>query len=283
MIQFLNSLQQIKRSESVGTIRGVCRHLQWQFRRRLHGFPCELQVGNSTLYVERPNGVAALVNAMGEYDYNNMNFLRFLLSQEKSTFFDLGANIGSYTLIASEIPNATVVSFEPHPGTFALLQRNVERNGRTNVRCLNVALSDHAGEVQFTDESESSINRVVEETDSKSTILRVCARRLDSICEELQLAPDFVKIDVEGCEDAVLNGFGKLARAAKVITAEGGERTPVKDWMRATGYIGPCFVHFNDRLLVSMKQRRPEDPAFVHKGFVLQLRKMSFEIPERSF
>jgi hypothetical protein len=104
MIQFFNTLQQVRYSESVGTIQGVWRHLRWEIRKRFLGFPCELQVGNSTLYVERPNGVAALVNAMGEYDYNNMNLLRLLLSQEKSTFVDIGANIGSYTLIASEIP-----------------------------------------------------------------------------------------------------------------------------------------------------------------------------------
>ena len=35
----------------------------------------------SHLYVDRPGGVAALVDAMGEYDYNNMELLRLLLSQ----------------------------------------------------------------------------------------------------------------------------------------------------------------------------------------------------------
>jgi FkbM family methyltransferase len=268
MSQFLNSLQQIRRSESVGTIRGLCRHLQWQFRREFHGFPCELRIGKSTLYVERPNGVAAMVNCMGEYDYNNMNFVRVLLSREKSTFFDIGANIGSYTLIASEIPNATVVSFEPHPGTFALLRQNVERNKRSNVLCLNVALSDHAGEVQFSDGPESAINRIVQETNAKLAFLRLPARRFDSVCEELHLTPDFVKIDVEGHEEAVLSGFGKFTTLAKVILIEGGGRPCVQRRLLEANYSGPWFVHFRRRTLAYCPQDRAEDPVYIHKDYL---------------
>jgi FkbM family methyltransferase len=271
MSQFLNSLQQIRRSDSVGTIRGFCRHLQWQFRRKFHRFPCELQIGKSTLYVDRPNGVAAMVNSMGEYDYNNMNFLRALLSQEKSTFFDIGANIGSYTLIASEIPSATVVSFEPHPETFALLRQNVERNARCNVLCLNVALSDHAGEAQFSDGPESSINRVLQETHAKSAFLLVSARRLESVCEEIHLTPDFVKIDVEGHENAVLSGFGKFAGLAKVILIEGGDRPCVQRLLLESNYSGPWFVHFRRHALAYCPQPRAEDPVFIHKDFIRNL------------
>jgi FkbM family methyltransferase len=271
MSQFLNSLRQIMRSDSVGTIRGLCRHLLWQLRREFHGFPCELSIGKSILYVERPNGVAAMVNSMGEYDYNNMNFLRVLLSQERSILFDVGANIGSYTLIASEIPHTTVVSFEPHPETFALLRQNVERNGRTNVLCLNVALSDHSGELQFTDGPESSINRVVQETDAKSACLRVPARRFDSVCEELHFTPDFVKIDVEGHENAVLSGFGKFAGLAKVILIEGGDRPCVQRWLLESNYSGPWFVHFRRHALAYYPQARAEDPVFIHNDFLQNL------------
>ena len=276
MSQFLNTLRQINGSESVGTIRGVCRHLRWQVRRTFNDFPCDIPIGNSILHVERPNGVSALVNSMGEYDYNNMNFLRALLLKGDSTFFDIGANIGSYTLIASEMPNAKVVSFEPHPGTFSLLRENVKRNGRSNVHCLNVALSDSNGEVKFTDGLESSINRVIDKSAIDSTALRVPARRLDSICEELNLAPDFIKIDVEGYEEAVLHGFGDFRTAAKMIFIEGGERQEVRNWMLAAHYTGPWFVHLNANVLSPVCQRRPEDPVFVQMDFVPELKRMNF-------
>jgi FkbM family methyltransferase len=278
MTQFFNTLQQIKCSESVATVRGVYRHLRWQVRRRFNGFPCELKVGNSTLYVERPNGVAALVNAMGEYDYNNMNLLRFLLSCGRSTFFDIGANIGSYTLIASEVADATVVSFEPHPTTFALLQQNVQRNARDNVVCLNLALSSEEGELRFTDDVESTINRVVLAEENGIGKLRVPCRRVDEVCRELKLIPEFVKIDVEGFEVAVLNGFGESAGAAKLIFIEGGERQEVQSWMENSGYTGPRYSFFNRRLFSTVKQRRPEDPVFIHNRFVSELRSLGFEM-----
>src|SRR5579862_4517451 len=139
MSQLLNTLDQIMHSDSVGTFQGILRHSRWQLRRVLGRFPCELPIASSHLYVDRPGGVAALVNAMGEYDYNNMELLRLVLCKGEDTFFDIGANIGTYTLIASECADSEVVSIEPHPQTFALLKRNVELNARKNVICLNLA------------------------------------------------------------------------------------------------------------------------------------------------
>src|SRR5579872_3811092 len=121
MRQFVNTLTQISGSDSVGPFEGMRRHLHWQMRKLLRRFPCELPIGSSRLYVDRPGGVAALVNAMGAYDFNNMSFLQLLLRRMGGTFVDVGANIGTYTLMASEVASARVISVEPHPAAFALL------------------------------------------------------------------------------------------------------------------------------------------------------------------
>jgi FkbM family methyltransferase len=277
-VSILNSLGQIVHSESVGPVQGVCRHFRWQVRKLLHQFPCELHIANSRLYIDRAGGVAALVNAMGEYDYNNMRLLCLGLSLSKSTFFDVGANIGSYSLIASELPDVCVVSIEPHPRTFFLLEQNVHRNARSNVTCLNLALSREEGEVWFTDKFDSETNSVVQGGENGIGKIRVPCRRLDSICRELNLYPDFIKVDVEGYEDAVLEGLGNYAGAAKIIFIEGGERQEVRNWMQKAGYSGPWFSHFNRRLLSREKQPRPEDPLYVQNGFIGNLREMKFAI-----
>jgi FkbM family methyltransferase len=184
----------------------------------------------------------------------------------------------SLTLIASEVADATVVSFEPHPTTFALLQQNVQRNARDNVVCLNLALSSEEGELRFTDDVESTINRVVLAEENGIGKLRVPCRRVDEVCRELKLIPEFVKIDVEGFEVAVLNGFGESAGAAKLIFIEGGERQEVQSWMENSGYTGPRYSFFNRRLFSTVKQRRPEDPVFIHNRFVSELRSLGFEM-----
>jgi FkbM family methyltransferase len=278
MIQFVDTLRQIMHSDAVWPFQGVCRHLGWQLRKAFHRFPCELTFAGSRLHVDRPLAVAALINSMGEYDYNNMSLLRLLLSDRKSTFIDVGANIGAYTLIASEVADTTVVSIEPHPATFGMLVENIRLNDRRNVICLNLALSSQDGEVCFTDDPGSDVNRVVESGNSSCSELRVPSRRLDMVCRELKVFPDFVKIDVEGHEPAVLAGFADLAGPPKIIFIEGGNGPKVRSWMQATRYTGPWFSHFKRRVLLPTRQGRPEDPVFVHEDFLKELRRINFNV-----
>jgi FkbM family methyltransferase len=265
MRHFLTSLEQIAHADSVGTLEGVRRHLQWQVRRLLGGFPCELPISQSKLRVLAPGGVAALVNAMGEYDYNNMRFVRSFLEHSGGTFFDVGANIGSYTLIASEIPSARVVSIEPHPQTFAVLAENVRINARYNVTCTHVAASDYDGTIRLTDGLDSCLNRVLDNWESPQDVVEVPSRRLETLCQSLQATPDLIKIDVEGHEPAVLDGLGQYCESAGAILVEGGDRPEIQRWMRAARYSGPWYVHFNRNFLSPEPQRRPEDRVFIHK------------------
>ena len=277
MIQLIDTLQQIRRCDSVVPFLGMCRHLHWQVRKALHLFPCELMLAGSRVHVDRPLSVAAIINSMGMYDHNNMHFIRFMLLRDKATFIDVGANVGAYTLIASEVSDSNVVSIEPHPATFSMLERNVRLNGRRNVTCLNVALSSRDGEVCFTDVPGSSMNRV-ELGNNIGAALRVPSRRLGRVCRELNVVPDLVKIDVEGHEAAVLDGFEDLRGAAKVSLIEGGEGADVQRWMTTAGYAGPWYCHFKQRALLPVRQRRPEDPVFVHKSFLAELQRMNFEV-----
>jgi FkbM family methyltransferase len=269
MRQFFTTLQQIAHSDSVGPISGVCRHLQWQMRRFLNDFPCDLSLAGSKLRVHRPGGVAALVNAMGAYDFNNMHFIRALLRKLRGAFIDVGANIGAYTLIASEVQDAAVVSVEPHPRTFASLAENVRLNHRYNVICVNAALSARDGETQLTDEAQPELNHICETPDSAA--VRVASRRFDDVCRVLQLNPDIVKIDVEGHQCEVLEGFGEYRQIAKVILIEDGDHPEVRRWMHDSGYAGPFFVHFKGGYLSQERQPRPEDPVYVSRRFLPDL------------
>ncbi|MGH9680025.1 MAG: FkbM family methyltransferase, partial [Candidatus Acidiferrales bacterium] len=273
---FLNTVRQIVSSDGVSPVRGVLSHLRWQLRRVTRAFPCELKIGNSRLYVDRPGGVAALVNAMGEYDFNNMELLRLVLMQRPSTFIDVGANVGTYTLIASEVPYSEVVSIEPHPSTFALLRNNVARNDRGNVLCLNVGLSHSDSDLLLSEEEDPSLNRAVGEGLQRDRVQIVTGRTLQSLCEQFDLFPDFVKVDVEGYERSVLQGFGKYRGAPDLIFIEGGDRVEIEEWMRDSGYRGPWFVHMKSRVISTVHQRRVEDPVFVHERYISEMEALKF-------
>lgn len=63
--------------------------------------------------------------------------------------FDVGANVGLFTLFAGSVPGVRIFAFEPAPETFALLQQNVALHS-VNARCLNVGLGARAEARKFT-------------------------------------------------------------------------------------------------------------------------------------
>lgn len=63
--------------------------------------------------------------------------------------FDVGANIGLFTLRAGRVPGVTIFAAEPAPDVYALLVENVTRHS-VNARCLNLGVGAHPGTRQFT-------------------------------------------------------------------------------------------------------------------------------------
>lgn len=269
--QFINTLGQILHNDGVIPFYGLYRHLFWQMRKRGNWFPVELMISNSRMLIDQPTGVAALVNCLGMYDFNNMNLIKTILKDTGGTFIDIGANIGTYTLVASEIAEAYVVSCEPHPTTYARLVRNIRLNKRTNVLPLNIALSSENQFIFLTDESDPSINRIRENATLVKGVLQVQGKTLDTLCKALQLQPTIVKIDVEGHEAQVLDGFQEYVGIAQLLLIEHGEQPLIRSWMRERGFIGPYYFSFAKKSFCLQPQRRPEDAVYIRQPFTQYL------------
>ncbi len=125
------------------------------------------------------------------------------------TVIDIGAHIGYYTLIFAKCVGVRgcVYSFEPLPGNFALLQKNIQLNRLLNVQSFATALFSSARKVSLAvpDESPNSGDgSVIHERGSKH--VPVQAITLDSFCASANIQPDILKMDVEGAEYDVLLG-----------------------------------------------------------------------------
>lgn len=132
---------------------------------------------------------------------------RELLSRE-DVCVDVGANIGYFTLLASQLvgPSGRVYAFEPLPSVYAMLRSNLELNSVTNVTALCVAAGDTDGRAHLyvAPSGHSSIRPL----DARSTLMTVRTCRLDSIVPTSDLARiKLVKIDVEGYEPEVVRGL----------------------------------------------------------------------------
>ncbi len=276
--QFVNTLSQIWNSDSTAFIPGAARHLTWQVRRLLRTLPGEVQISESRLAVPARSGVAALINCMGMYDYNNMHLLQFLLAQWGGVFVDVGANIGSYTLVASEIRRARVISIEANPRTFAILQQNIQLNHRANVQAYPLALSDREGTLWISDAAQSEINRVLDVAEKGNEGFQVPCRTLAGLCVEAHIQPQWVKIDVEGHEQAVLKGMGQELNATRLFWIENGESPPIREMMAANGYVGPLYCHFKQKTLMRTPQRRAEDCIYIRPGEEAELSQQGFTV-----
>jgi FkbM family methyltransferase len=272
--QFANSLHQIITNPHVPSGRGVTRHLQWQVRKAFDLFPFEQSISSSRIIAaHKACSVSALIYSQGLYDYDNMKFLQWLL-QHGGTFFDIGANIGTYTLLASEQDRAQVLAFEPHPATFTLLSENVHLNKRKNVRLFQAALSHQEDPVYLTNVAGSPTNHILQgesSQDEPSIRIKVPSFRADQICEELGVVPDVVKLDVEGFEFDVLCGFGEFLKSIGVLLVEmnslsdqrGVGRASIHRFVTSRGLKGPYRCFFDLRQLKAALDQGKEDHIYM--------------------
>jgi FkbM family methyltransferase len=136
-----------------------------------------------------------------------------LLSPGK-TFFDIGSNVGYYTLLAVEAVGSrgSVHAFEANPRVFKLLHENVQRNRFEAAQLNNVALSDSNGSVQFCiDDLNPGSSSISGRGAQKVTRLTVPAVTLDTyiVQNDIEMV-DVVKIDVEGAEVIVFKGGKRM-------------------------------------------------------------------------
>lgn len=271
--QFNNSIRSILRNRHVNPVRGVAKHLQWQVRKAFDLFPCEQTISRSRIIARHKRcGVSALINNQGLYNFNNMNLIKMLLV-DGGLFFDIGANIGSYTLVSSEQDRALVYSFEPHPATFGMLKENVELNRRDNVRLFNMALGIQAGEVFLSDDPGSAVNHIENKRGEKT--IPVNCIRADSFCMENNLLPNHVKIDVEGFEYDVLAGFGEYLKSVDLFFVEVNGLSDIRSKGKAeivrllaeNRFSGPFYFDFNSLTFTKQKIHQ-EDSIFLSKSFL---------------
>jgi len=138
----------------------------------------------------------------GLHEYCDMLFLLHFLRVE-DTFADIGANVGSYTVLAAGHVETKTFSFEPVPTTFSHLMDNVMINRLGNkVVAFNVALGSQKGRVDFTS-SQDTTNHVACKSDGET--ISVPVETLDEVLKNQQI-PTLLKIDVEGFETEVLVG-----------------------------------------------------------------------------
>jgi FkbM family methyltransferase len=152
---------------------------------------------------------------------DNPEEIRYLLHTIKrdATVLDVGAHKGGYTFWMRKAvgPQGLVVAFEPQSKGARLLQALF---AKTNVRVEHKALSDRVGQQELFIQPQSftvSFEASLENKYPNVITEQVATTTIDQYCTRHGLRPSFIKIDVEGHEEKVLEGGLNVLRQARPV------------------------------------------------------------------
>jgi len=228
----------------------LCRFFKWGFINKFSTKSFDYNfIGTTKIRVKKSFSTAELQYYCGLSEFNDMGFLLHFL-KKGDLFIDIGANIGSYTLLASGYIGANSISFEPVPSTFEYLKENIQLNNiQSSTDLRNIGLSDSLGSLKFT-AALDAINHVIYSETNQDAIIEVPVDTLDHAIENTN--PIMLKIDVEGYETMVIAGASNTLKNPnlKAIIIElnglanefGFDELKIHDRLLEEGFT-PCFYN----------------------------------------
>lgn len=187
---------------------GLYRFVSWQLRTRLSNklVICDFATKSKLLVARGMTGATQNIYC-GLQEFNDMAFvLHFLRASDQ--FIDIGANIGSYTVLASSEVGAATYAVEPLPATFENLQKNIKLNDlQESVTSYNVGVGDCQGMLSFT-KGLDTMNHVA--LAGEQHTIEVPVHTFDHLFKLSK--PTLIKIDTEGFEAAVLAGMNQALK-----------------------------------------------------------------------
>jgi FkbM family methyltransferase len=222
-------------------------------------------VGGTRLLVRRGMSGATGNLYFGLHDFQEMAFVIHFL-RKGDLFADIGANIGSYSVLASGVSGARSFSYEPVASTVRHLEDNISLNRLGDLVTIRAtALGSAPGVVRFT-ETLDCVNHVALEGDPAASF-ECSVVRLDDDIEGH--APDIIKVDVEGFETEVLAGAPRILaspRLKAVIIELNGQSSKyghndedVREILRRNGFSRVIYDPIRRRLEALGSRRVPNN------------------------
>ncbi|HEX9457834.1 MAG TPA: FkbM family methyltransferase [Thermoanaerobaculia bacterium] len=161
---------------------------------------------------------------LGSYERHNQR-LFIEKVHPGAVVFDIGANVGFFTLLASKLvgPAGHVHAFEPLPRNLYYLEKHIRMNEASNITVHSLAITSTTSTARFGDGENASQTRL-----SNAGEIQVLAASLDDLLANGRIPrPDFIKIDIEGAEGEALRGAATLLSSSPrtiVLSTHGYEQ-----------------------------------------------------------
>lgn len=207
-------------------LRSIIRFIKWQIGSRLVSGSIVHDWINGSKFLVKTGDKGLTGNIYtGLHEFSDMGFLLHFLRSD-DLFIDIGANVGSYAILACSAVGARGVAFEPVPSTYKKLVENMRLNhAEARIHCVNKGVGSQLGSIAFSCDSDTT-NHVLATGEHCANQVDVDVIPLDAALAELE--PSLIKIDVEGYETLVLQGaqqtLAKPSLQALIIELNGSGR-----------------------------------------------------------
>jgi FkbM family methyltransferase len=173
--------------------------------------PVAIRVGDHTFFSQRPDRILALY--LLKCGANEDAERKLFASRVKKdwTVIDIGANLGCYALLASDLvgDKGNVIAFEPDAENFLMLERAIQNNGITNVSIRREAVSDLSGPSYLYLSAEHGGDHSLYDPGEGRIRQRIDSVRLDDVIKPGERV-HLIKMDIQGSETKALRGMSRV-------------------------------------------------------------------------
>jgi FkbM family methyltransferase len=239
-----------------GKNKAIVRFLKWQLFSTFFSYPVVYPFVENTKLIIKKGMTGATGNMYcGLHEFEDMSFVLHFLRAE-DLFFDIGANIGSYTILAAGVCGSRTVSIEPIPDTFYCLKQNILINELYDkVEVTNIGIGSSQGILKFTKATDTT-NHVATKSDTDT--IDVMIDSLDNIAKNE--TPVLIKMDVEGFETEIIKGGTETLKSEKlkaiIIELNGSgnrygfDEKKIHAILLANGFKPYCYEPFKRNLVI---------------------------------
>ena len=252
---------------------GLWRFLWWQLLSRVKSDVVVTYGSESQLLVSRGMAGATGNIYTGLHEFREMAFFLHAC-RKQDVFLDVGANVGSFSVLIGNETECAIRAFEPVPKTYARLQENLTLNGIVPDSARNVGVGKVVGSLRFSSGLDTVNHVLLGDSDSS---IEVPVVTIDDSMVEARYC--FIKVDVEGFEMEVILGAKRTLENTMGLMVElngsgesyGFSDNDVRSVLDSMGFIEVDYNPFTRGLV---QQTSDSDNAlFVKKELWNQLEK----------
>ena len=181
--------------------------------------PKKVKIGKYFLFLNPYDPVVSGAIFFNVYEKSESHFIKSIC-YEGMNILDIGANIGYYTALFSQLAGerGSVIAIEPDLESYKYLSKSINSFNYKNVLSFRLAASDIKQKLPLFISKETRGDNRLYSTNQKLNSIMVDCLTVDELLEENKIENlDLIKIDVQGYEPKVLKGMLNIVRSSKKL------------------------------------------------------------------